>query len=501
MKTEAPCGNFTREVELLVRSRYAFVLVESAEEARIEGLLKHVADRMGLTFFIWRPARGLRRADLDNAIYNTHELTGALAHIDAIEVPGLYHIQGAGDLLGNGRVRTGLAGLVRKLSQSDAAIVLTGTKLEVPGAVESHAARLRLPPPDRDELKRLLRDVYRDVSKRMKVSSRLNRADLDRLLAGLQGLTRMEAEKVLTKALIEDGALTADDIQGVFDAKKAIVEREGLLEYTPAEQAMTDVADLAALKGWLAKRKAMMAKPDEARAYGLTFPKGILLLGIPGTGKSLCAKAVATEWGLPLLRMDPAGLYNKYIGETERNFRRATGVAEKVAPVILWIDEIEKAFAQGRGTEDGGVSTRVLGHFLSWMQERRGDVFVVATANDVNRLPPEFMRKGRFDEIFFVDLPDAATRREIFRIHLARRRCPPEQFDLDALVEETPGFSGAEIEQVVISALHTALAEGVRPDTRHVLGEASRTRPLSKTRAEYVAWLRDWARDRVTPAN
>jgi MoxR-like ATPase len=497
---DGPHADFTREMELLIRSRYAIVLVESVEEARIEGLLQHVADRMNLMFFIWRPGRGLHRADREDFLYGTMSLAGALAHIDAAQAPGLYHVQGAGDLLGDTAVRALLASLGRKLADSPSTLVLTGMGLDLPATALGQTATLTLPPPDREEFKRLLLQVYRDVSKRMAVAASISREDLARLLDSLKGLTRMEAEKVLTKALVEDGMLTADDIRKVFEAKKAIVRREGLLEYTPAEEAMTDVADLTALKRWLAQRKAMMGRPEQAEAFGLSFPKGILLLGVPGTGKSLCAKAVATEWGLPLLRMDPAGLYNKYIGETEKNFRRATAVAERVAPVVLWIDEIEKAFAEGQG-EDGGVSTRVLGHFLSWMQERRGDVFVVATANDVTRLPPEFLRKGRFDEVFFLDLPDAATRAEIFRIHLARRRCRAGDADLAALAEATPGFSGAEIEQVIVSALHAAFAEDERLSLRRLLNEARRTRPLSTTRAEYVQWLRDWARDRVVPAN
>jgi len=499
MADATPCGEFTREVELLIKSHYAVILVETVEEERVEGLLAHVADRLGLNFFRWQPTRGLHRPGAENFVYGTRQLAGALAHIDATRSPGVFHLQGTGDLLGDTAVRAGLTTVARALSASESALVLTGLHLDLPAAAAAHAASLPLPPPDREEFRQLLLAVYRDVARRMPVRTELSRADLDRLLDSLKGLTRMEAEKVLTKALVEDGVLTADDIQKVFEAKKAIVQREGLLQYTPAEEAMTDVADLAALKDWLAKRKAMMGNPQKAEAYGLSFPKGILLLGVPGTGKSLCSKAVATEWQLPLLRMDPAGLYNKYVGETESNFRRATAVAEKVAPVVLWIDEIEKAFTQGR--EDGGVSTRVLGHFLSWMQERQGDVFVVATANDVTKLPPEFLRKGRFDEIFFVDLPDAATRAAIFRIHLARRHAPPEAFDLAALAEATPGFSGAEIEQVVISAMHSAFAEGGEVTMRHLVEEASRTHPLSETRAEYVQWLRNWARGRVVRAN
>src|SRR5690606_21058129 len=201
----------------------------------------------------------------------------------------------------------------------------------------------------------------------------------------LRGLTLLEAEKLLTRAIIEDGRLAADDLAHVLEAKRAVIEREGLLEYYPVEESMAEVADLAGLKDWLAKRRAILADPERAAEFGLAFPKGVLLLGVPGCGKSLCAKAVSMEWGLPLLRLDTAALYNKYIGETEKNFKRAMSVAERVAPVVLWIDEIEKAFAAS-GEEDGGVSQRVLGSFLSWLQDRKGDVFIVATANDVTRL-------------------------------------------------------------------------------------------------------------------
>jgi SpoVK/Ycf46/Vps4 family AAA+-type ATPase len=263
---------------------------------------------------------------------------------------------------------------------------------------------------------------------------------------------------------------------------------------------MAQVADLAGLKAWLAKRKNIIMEPQRAAEFGLSFPKGVLLVGVPGCGKSLCAKAVATEWGLPLLKLDSAALYNKYMGETEKNFRRAMHTAERIAPVILWIDELEKAFASG-GTEDGGVSQRVLGTFLSWMQERDGDVFIVATANDVSRLPAEFLRKGRFDEIFFVDLPDAEARRAIFDIHLRKRGKDPASLPLDELVHATDQFSGAEIEQVIVAALYTAFAEQKSLDGVLVLTEIGATRPLSQTMAERVTALREWARERTVGAN
>ncbi|MBW3554418.1 MAG: AAA family ATPase, partial [Gemmatimonadetes bacterium] len=287
-----------------------------------------------------------------------------------------------------------------------------------------------------------------------------------------------------------------------LEHKRKVVEREGLLEYYPAEEAMADIADLATIKDWLAKRKSIITEPARAKEFGLEFPKGILLVGVPGSGKSLCAKAVATEWTLPLLKLDPGGLYNKYVGETEKNFRRAMETAERMAPVVLWIDELEKAFAEsGGGGEDGGVSTRVLGTFLSWMQERRGDVFVVATANAVERLPPEFLRKGRFDEVFFVDLPDDETRRAIFRIHLGRRNQDPARFDLPALAAASDGFSGAEIEQVIIAGLYTAFAASGTLTDDVLLAEVRATRPLSVVAAERIAALRRWADGRTVAAN
>jgi SpoVK/Ycf46/Vps4 family AAA+-type ATPase len=262
---------------------------------------------------------------------------------------------------------------------------------------------------------------------------------------------------------------------------------------------MANIADLVTLKGWLAKRRAVVKEPERAEQFGLTFPRGILLLGVPGCGKSLSAKAVAAEWALPLLKLDPSNLYNKFVGESESNFKRAMRAAERMSPVVLWIDELEKAFASGG--EDGGVSQRILGSFLSWMQERRGDVFVVATANDIQSLPPEFLRKGRFDEIFFVDLPEREIREEIFQIHLDSRGHDSRGFDLVTLAAQTEGFSGSEIEEVVVSALYTAFSNETALDTAAISKEIEATRPLSVTMAEKIQAMRDWAKGRAVRAN
>ena len=254
------------------------------------------------------------------------------------------------------------------------------------------------------------------------------------------------------------------------------------------------------LKEWLEKRKNVVANPLRAEEFGLSFPRGVLLLGVPGCGKSLSAKAVSSEWGLPLLKFDTSNLYNKYIGESEKNFKRAIRAAERMAPVVLWIDELEKAFAVG-GTEDGGVSQRILGSFLNWMQDRRGEVFIVATANEIERLPPEFLRKGRFDEIFFVDLPGTETRREIFSIHLSSRGQNPGAFDLDSLAEETEGFTGSEIEEVVVSGLYTAFSEDQALTSSDLVREVQGTVPLSVTMEEKISALRAWASTRTVRAN
>jgi len=488
-----------KEIKLLIRSRYSLICLETEEEERAESLLKHLADQMGLPLFIWIPTRGLQRADLGKAVYGSIDPKMALDHIEISKYPAIYHFQGLGPFLEDRVLAAQLVQVARRFTEVEGAIILTGTDVQIPRPARAHSARLTLSAPRRQDYAQLVRQIYRDLNRRMHIRVTMSRDDMNKLLNNLHGLTLLEAEKILTKAFIVDAKLGPDDLKLVMQAKKAIIEREGLLEYFPVERSMADIAGLTRLKAWLAERKSIITQPERAQDYGLPFPKGILLLGVPGAGKSLCAKAVATEWGLPLLKMDPSNLYNKYIGESEKNFKRAMAVAERMSPVILWIDEIEKAFASGE-SEDGGVSDRVLGIFLSWMQDRRGDVFIVATSNDVTRLPPELLRKGRFDEVFFVDLPDADVREKIFDIHLSRRGHDPSAFDLPSLAAVTEGFSGAEIEQAIVSAMYTAFSGDAPLTTELVVSEARKTRPLSQTRAEYIQNLRHWAKGRTVSA-
>jgi hypothetical protein len=502
MKQESQKGgndDFLREISLLVRSRYGLIWLKTVDQDRIESFLRYLADALGLPLFIWSSSTGLRRSGLEDPIYGTADPKTALGQVQASKMPALYCFHGLGQFLQDKVLGSKLLDVVRLMTKSESALVLTGTDLAIPEAVRPHSAVVTIPSPGPDEFRELLQSIYRDLRQRMDIKMELSSQGMSVLLKNLQGLTLMEAEKVLTKAMVEDGRLDAKDISLVIQEKKAIIERDGLLEFTPTDRSFADIADLKSLKTWLAKRKSTMADPEGAARFGLPFPKGMLLLGVPGSGKSLCAKAVAMEWGLPLLRMDPSRLYNKYIGESEKNYRRAMETAEKMAPVVLWIDEIEKAFPAG-DYDDSGVSQRVLGSFLTWLQERQGDVFVAATANDIGQLPPEFLRKGRFDEIFFVDLPDRQTRSEIFRIHIKRRGRDPAGFDLDQLAEATSGFTGAEIEQVVVSALYTAFSGRACLNTELLADEVRKTRPLSRIRAEYIQALRDWAKDRTISA-
>jgi AAA+ superfamily predicted ATPase len=488
------------DLALLVRSRYGLIVVDSDEDERVATLLRLAADHLSLALFRWSRAGGLRRDGNDNAVYGTTNIEQTLAHIGGARIPALYHLDGVGSLLENPAVADRLKEVAAGYADHAGALVISGSSRTLPEPLPRQSATLSITAPDLDEYGALLERLLRDIGQRQRVRVDLQPGDRVRLLTHLKGLTLLEAEKVLTRAIIEDGCLSADDIAHVLTAKKEIVEREGVLEYYPVEDTLAAVADLAGLKGWLAKRKVMITDAARAESMGLSFPKGVLLIGVPGCGKSLCAKAVAMEWGLPLLKLDPGALYNKYIGETERNFRRATDVAERLAPCVLFIDELEKAFASG-GSEDGGVSQRVLGSFLSWLQDRKADVFTVATANDVSRLPPEFLRKGRFDEVFFVDLPNAEGREEIVRIHLARRKQDPAAFDVAGIACATDGFSGAEIEQVIVAGLYTALADRTELTNDLLLRETAATRPLSETMAERVSALRAWAEGRTVRAN
>ncbi len=320
-------------------------------------------------------------------------------------------------------------------------------------------------------------------------------------MRNLKGLTLAEAQRVVSRCVLDDDILDAKDIEAALERKKQHIEKSGLLECVGLGEEETHLGGLASLKGWLRRYSAGFS--DQARKLGLRPPRGVLFVGVQGCGKSLAAKTIARQWHLPLVRLDPSQILNKYVGESEKNLRHVFEIVESVAPVVLWIDEIEKAFSNASGNDgDGGLGRRIFGSFLTWMQEKKDGVFVTATANEWAKLPPEFQRKGRFDEVFFIDLPNDKERLDILRIHLQKRNLPIKGIDLARLVRESAGFSGAEIEQVVIASLYSVLeANGKSVTTDQILEEIRKTVPLSRSRKEQVDALRSFAQDRFVSAS
>ena len=488
------------EVSLLLKSHYHLINIETIDDDRAEAIVREVSKSLDVPFFVWSLHRGLYSPQYKDVYPDTENIDNLFTHISGSISEGLYLLKGFKPFLDDPKVNPHLISLVDRLNNDSSALFFTGKGAQIEDPLRSHVASVKLPLPSEKDFKKLLKQVYSDLKRKERIELNISNADLNKLLMNLKGLTLFEAKKILTRIIVEDGDLDKSDIQRVIDSKKKLIEKEGLLEYYTADESFGDIAGLHGLKNWLKKRQAFIEEPDKAKKAGLPFPKGILLLGVPGTGKSLCAKAISKEWSLPLLKMEPAKLYSKYIGETEEKFNKAMQVSEKMAPLILWIDEIEKAFASG-GDADGGVSQRVIGSFLTWMQERKGDVFVIATANDVEKLPPEFLRKGRFDEIFFVDLPDLETRKDILKIHLTHRNVSLEKIDLDAISELTDGFSGAELEQVVISSLYSSISKNSDITQQDLVDELSMTNPLSRTFGERIQALRSWAASRTASAN
>ncbi|HSA92707.1 MAG TPA: AAA family ATPase, partial [Terriglobales bacterium] len=331
---------------------------------------------------------------------------------------------------------------------------------------------------------------------------KLDDAGLHAMAGNLSGLTEDEAERTLAQALVARYEMSSQTVLDVLEGKKELLRRSGLLEFVEVREDLASVGGLENLKKWLLVRRG--AFEPAARDYGLDPPRGVTLMGVQGCGKSLCARAIAGDWKVPLVKFQTSAVFDKFIGETEKRVQRLFEVADQLAPIVLWIDELEKVFA-GTGPEaavvDAGVSARMLGAFLSWMQDRRSAVFIAATSNNVAALPPELLRKGRFDEIFFLDLPNQAERRAIFTLHLARRKRNPAEFDLDRLVDAARGFSGAEIEGAVQAAMYASFADKKPLSTETLLETLRTTVPLSRTRAEDIARLRAWAQERAVPAS
>jgi AAA+ superfamily predicted ATPase len=491
-----------QDLATLVRAATPLIAIETAEENRVLDTFRHLIAQVLRPLYRWTITDGLRRLDMaatDGAAHleTAPDATATLQALKQNAEPGIYLLL---DFLPYLRYPMTLR-LLREICQRQHAaahtLVLISPKLELPDELEPLVTRFTLSLPGAEELAQIVRDEAFAYSRenggrRVEVDADSARA----VVRNLRGLGVSDARRIVRKLIYCDGALGPADVAELAKAKFELLNKDGLLHFEYETAQFADVAGLTRLKQWIEQRRAAFL--GLKRAAKLDPPKGLLLLGVQGCGKSLAAKAVAGGFGTPLVRLDFGTLYNKYHGETERNLRESLRHAEQLAPCVLWVDEIEKGLASG--DNDDGVSRRVLGYLLTWMAERRDAVFLVATANQVLDLPPELLRKGRFDEIFFVDLPDAQTRSAIFAIHLAKRELKPAEFDLEALARASEGFSGAEIEQAIVSALYLANADDGIVTQAHVERALGETRPLSVLMAEQVGALRDWARDRTVSA-
>ena len=485
------------DLELLLASKSPIIFVESREELRLIEMILRIGMRRHLAVFKWSVTEGLCRAETPSApMLNTQEPEAVLRHVKSTPQAGLYLLLDFHPFLGDPRIVRYMKEIAQGYEENHRTLVLISHALALPEELNHLATRLVVTLPDIASIRQLIRE---ETGRWQRGNpGRPLQTDPEavvRLANNLVGVTQTDARRLIRNAIENDGAITVSDAPKIARAKYALLNRDGLVSYEHDTADFSDVAGLQQLKAWLTRRELAFRQPDDT----LDPPKGVLLLGVQGAGKSLAAKAVAGQFGLPLLRLDFAVLYDKYIGETERNLRQALDTCDTMAPCVLWIDEIEKGVAQS--DSDHGVSRRILGTLLNWMAERRSRVFVVATANDISALPPELVRKGRFDEIFFVDLPNAAVRREILRIHLQQRGQEVAAFDLDRIAEASEGFAGAEIEQAVVSGLYAARAREQKLDNELLMHELDSTQPLSVVMAEKMDWLRRWAEERAVAAH
>jgi SpoVK/Ycf46/Vps4 family AAA+-type ATPase len=540
-------------LKVLINSSTPIIVMETAEETHAVGMVRTACSELNMATFEWSIADGLVRSGsnvppdarkisvptgatqtrtslspsageadrlaramlashsadtaadgrgVPSSIYNTREPVQALANMESTTLEAVFILKDFHRHMDDPVVIRRLRDVGQKFSANRRTVVITAPEIVVPRELTTLVEYFNLPLPDRDRMHDIIRETFARLSKTYTLKLQLDAAGVDSVAANLRGLTEEEAERATSQALVSRYALCQETVTDVLEAKKQLLRHSGMLEFIDAPDNMGNVGGLENLKHWLGQRRG--AWEDSAREFGLEPPHGVIILGVQGCGKSLCARAVAGEWKLPLVKFDTAAVYDKYIGETEKRIRKVFQVAEGLAPCVLWIDELEKVFA-GSGPDsasaDAGVSSRLLASFLSWMQDRKAPVFVAATSNNVTVLPPELIRKGRFDELFFVDLPNQAERKQIFAIQLAKRKRNAADFDLDQVATAAQAYSGAEIDAAVQTALYAAYSEKKLLTTQLLLDALAQTVPLSTTRAEEIQALRTWARTRAVRAS
>lgn len=491
----------SQEIEVLIRAKYPILYLISWEEKRVEDTLREICTKLNRSLHTWSLTQGVRPPVVRPAGPPKTPLSPelevlALAH-EAPEFT-VFLLKDFHPYMRDPRVVRLLRDLSQRLKSKAQTLVLLGPILTLPTELEKEVTVLDFGLPSAGEIEKTLDKAMEAVRDNPAVKSKLTPIERERVVKSCQGLTLDEVESVLARSLVEKKKF---DIEVIAEEKQQIVRKSGILEYYPPENNLADVGGMELLKEWLDKRGRSFS--NAAKRFGIPAPKGILLIGVQGCGKSLIAKAIAAQWRLPMLKMDIGRIFGSLVGQSEENIRRAISVAESVAPCILWADELEKGFAGigGSGVSDSGTTARVFATFLTWMQEKTKPVFLIATANEVSALPPEMLRKGRFDEVFFVDLPDAPEREEIFKIHIEKRKRRASDFNLTELATATRGFSGAEIEQVVVGALYSAFEQKRDLTQEDLLCEAKSIVPLSVMMREDVEELRDWAKLRTRPAS
>lgn len=496
---------FVEKLRTHIRAGYPLLYLVTAEEDRaIELAAKAVADGelSRRKLYLWSVSRGLCMADgglIDKKLADPARI---LPYLLEMQEPGVFILKDFHPYIDDRSPAASvtirqLRDLIAPFKAARKTVILLSPVLQLPPGVEKDAAVLDLELPSETELAAVLDETVEQMKENPKISIALKGDGRGAMVRALSGLTRSEAENALAKVIVANSRIDSEDVVLLLSEKEQVIRKSGMLEYYPTPESFGSIGGLDELKSWLRARGRAFS--DSARAFGLPSPKGILLVGVPGCGKSLTAKAIAAEWKMPLLRFDLGKVFGGLVGQSESNMRNAIKVAEAVAPCILWIDEIEKGLAGSRGLAgDSGVAQRVFGALLTWMEENKKQVFIIATANDIEGLPPEFLRKGRFDEIFFVDLPQKKERADILAIHLSKHRRDEAGFNLEALAAASQGFSGSELEQVVVSALYDAFSEGegARLEDRHLAKAIAESVPLSQSMAKRIERLRDEAREK-----
>lgn len=491
MTIEKEMPRFEKQLDTYLRARFTFIVLTTHEEERALQMIKRMCEETHRSSMSWDVADGFQWVSTSSgSLPAARDPLAALEQIGKMDgqVATLFVLKDFHDFWQNAQVRRKLRSLSQEMKFTKKSILILTPTSRIPDELKDEIVLEAVPLPDASELQKVLDDLTHISGVRINLTA----LGKEKLVKAAVGLTASQAQRVFAKAIVRNGMLDDTDIDLVTDEKKQIIRESEALEFFPFTESLDNVGGLKVLKEWLRLRDRAFS--DRAREYGLPMPKGIALLGIPGTGKSLTAKMIGGLWRMPLLRLDVGALFGSLIGESEERTRRALHLAETIAPCVLWIDEMEKALAHGG--LDSGTSTRVFGTVLTWMQEKKAPVFVVATANDISSLPPELLRKGRFDEIFFLDLPTLEERKEVFAVHLRKRRRLPQDFDLDRLAAASEGYVGAEIEQAIIDAMYIGFNDNEREfTTADIMSALSRQVPLSVSQREVIHYLREWLRE------